>query len=194
MTCAAIILAAGESRRFGSPKQLAALDGRPLLQHVIDAVLEVDALDPVVVVLGAHHEEVQAAIDPGRASVVLCLGWDEGLAASLRAGLLAVREAVPDVERVAIVLGDTPRLESAVIEDVLHAAEGAPPGVAARAMYDGSPGHPVVLPREMLDAAGELAGEDGARELLAGVPIVLVEAGGPGGMDVDTPENLEALR
>lgn len=194
MSAAAIILAAGASSRFGSTKQIAELDGRPMLQHVIDTVLEVDALDPVVVVLGAHHDEVQGAIDPGRASVVLCLGWDEGLAASLRAGLAAIESAAPDVEHVVVVLGDTPRLESAVVEDVLSAGREAPPGVAARAMYDGRPGHPVVLPRALFAVAAELEGDAGARELLAGSPIVLVEAGGPGGMDVDTPENLEDLR
>lgn len=194
MSSAAIVLAAGESRRFGSPKQLAELDGRPLLQHALDAVLAVEELDPVVLVLGAHHEEIRAAIDPGRATVVLCLGWDEGLAASLRAGLAAVRETAPDTERVAVCLGDTPRLEPAVIEEVLRAAIGAPPGIPVRATYGGRPGHPVVLPRELLAAAEELTGEQGARHLLEDLPVLLVEAGGPGGIDVDTPDHLESLR
>lgn len=190
---AAVILAAGESRRFGAVKQLAELDGRPLLQHVIDAVTAVPDLDPVVVVLGAHHEEILAAIDPGRASVALCLGWEEGLAASLRAGLAALSQE-SDVERVLVVLGDTPRLESAVVEDVLTAAVGAPPAMPVRATYAGKPGHPVVLPRQLFGAIEELTGDEGARELLADAPVLLVEAGGPGGMDVDTPEHLEALR
>lgn len=191
---AAIVLAAGASLRFGSTKQLAELDGRPMLQHVLDAVLAVPALDPVVVVLGANHEEVRTRIDPGRASIVLCLGWEEGMAASLRAGLAAIEAAAPDVERVLVTLGDTPRLESAVIEDVLHAAIKAPPGIPVRATYDGRPGHPVVLPAAMLPAVDALTGDAGARELLAGSPVLLVEAGGPGGIDVDTPDHLESLR
>jgi len=190
---AAIILAAGESRRFGAVKQLAELEGRPLLQHVIDAVVAVPDLDPVVVVLGAHHEEILAAIDPGRANVALCLGWEEGLAASLRAGLAALGDEL-DVERVLVVLGDTPRLESAVVEDVLAAAVGAPPAMPVRTTYAGTPGHPVVLPCQMFGAIAELTGDEGARELLTDGPVLLVEAGGPGGMDVDTPEQLEALR
>jgi CTP:molybdopterin cytidylyltransferase MocA len=189
-----MVLAAGASLRFGATKQLADLDGRPMLQHVVDAVLAVPALDPVVVVLGAHHEEIQARIDPGRASVVLCLGWEEGIAASIRAGLAAIRESDPDVARVLVTLGDTPRLESAVIEDVLRAAIEAPPGIPVRATYDGTPGHPVVLPEEMLAAVESLSGDEGARELLAGAPVLLVEAGGPGGIDVDTPDHLESLR
>lgn len=193
MSSGAIILAAGASSRFGSPKQLAELDGRPLLQHVLDTVNGVAALDPVVVVVGAHHEAVLEGIKPGRARVALCLGWDEGIAASLRAGLAALHDE-DDLERVLIVLGDTPLLESAVIEDVLAAAVAAPPAVPVRATYDGHPGHPVVLPVQLLDAAGELTGDEGARELLQGGPVLLVEAGGPGGIDVDTPENLETLR
>ncbi|WP_372792247.1 NTP transferase domain-containing protein [Paraconexibacter sp.] len=191
---AAVILAAGASERFGSVKQLAELDGRPMLQHVIDAVVAVRELDPVVLVLGAHQEEIHAAIDTRRAVVALCLGWEEGLAASLRAGVAAVAERDPDVARVVVVLGDTPRLETAVIEDVLAASVAAPPAVPVRATYDGRPGHPVVIPRHLLHAVEELTGDEGARELLAGGPMLLVAAGGPGGMDVDTPENLETLR
>lgn len=193
MSTAAVILAAGASTRFGSPKQLAELDGRPLLQHVVDTVTGVPALDPVVLVLGAHHDEVRAAIDPGRARVALCLGWEEGIAASLRAGL-AVAADDADVDRVLVVLGDTPLLEAAVVQDVLEAADGAPPEVPARAVYDGRPGHPVVLPSHLFAAVGELTGDEGARELLAGGPVLLVDAAGPGGLDVDTPESLEALR
>ncbi len=193
MSSGAVILAAGASTRFGSPKQLAELDGRPLLQHVLDTVNGVADLDPVVVVVGAHHEAVLEGIDPGRARVAICLGWDEGIAASLRAGLAALQEE-DELERVVVVLGDTPLLESAVIEDVLAAAVAAPPAVPVRATYDGHPGHPVVLPVQLLDAAGELTGDEGARELLQGGPVLLVEAGGPGGIDVDTPENLETLR
>jgi len=193
LSTGAIILAAGASRRFGSPKQLAELDGRPLLQHVLDTVTGVADLDPVVVVLGAHHDDVLAGVDPGRARVAICLGWDEGIAASLRAGLAALQDDA-DVERVLVALGDTPLLESAVVEDVLAAAVAAPPGIPVRATYDGRPGHPVVLPRQLLGAAAELTGDEGARELLEGGPVLLVEAAGPGGLDVDTPENLETLR
>ncbi|MTD46654.1 NTP transferase domain-containing protein [Conexibacter sp. W3-3-2] len=193
MRTGAIVLAAGASRRFGSPKQLAELDGRPLLAHVLDAVTAVPALDPVILVLGAHHEPIRERVDPGRAQVALCLGWEEGMAASLRAGLAAAT-AEHDLDAVLVVLGDTPRLETDVVREVLAAARAAPPAVPVRALYDGRPGHPVVLPRQLFAAVGELTGDEGARELLDGAPVVLVAAGGPGGLDVDTPESLEALR
>jgi CTP:molybdopterin cytidylyltransferase MocA len=62
-----IVLAAGAGRRFGGPKQLAPLDGRPLLQHVVDA-----APDPLTVVLGAHADQVRAAVDFDGVDVVIC--------------------------------------------------------------------------------------------------------------------------
>src|SRR3989442_3261575 len=79
-----IVLAAGAGRRFGGPKQLAPLAGRPLLQHVVDA-----APDPLTVVLGAHADAVRAGVDLDSADVVVCEDWEEGQAASLRPGVAA---------------------------------------------------------------------------------------------------------
>ena len=85
-----VVLAAGGASRFGSPKQLAELDGVPLLQHAIDAMLAVPAIDPVVVVLGAEAQRVREAVDFGEAQIVVCGDWAEGMAASLRCGVEAV--------------------------------------------------------------------------------------------------------
>ena len=57
------MLAAGEGKRFGGPKQVAVLDGRPLLEHAVRAMLAVPAIDPVVVVLGAHADAVREQVD-----------------------------------------------------------------------------------------------------------------------------------
>ena len=78
---AGLVLAAGGARRFGSPKQLAELDGVPLLQHAIDAMLAVPSLDRVVVVLGAVAEEIAAAVKFASAEPVVCRDWEEGMAA-----------------------------------------------------------------------------------------------------------------
>jgi CTP:molybdopterin cytidylyltransferase MocA len=69
-----VVLAAGGASRFGSSKQLAELDGMPLLQHAVDAILAVPAIDPVVVVLGAQAERVREAVDFGDALPVVCAG------------------------------------------------------------------------------------------------------------------------
>jgi molybdenum cofactor cytidylyltransferase len=187
-----VVLAAGGASRFGSPKQLAELDGRPLLQHAVDAMLAVPAIDPVVVVLGAEAERVREAVDFGEARVVVCGDWAGGMAASLRCGV----EAVGDCEWVILTLGDQPRVTPQVIGAVVDRADAAPAGTeAVRATYDGAPGHPVALGRAILPHVAALSGDVGARELLGHATVRTFEAGplcDPA--DVDTPEELEALR
>jgi molybdenum cofactor cytidylyltransferase len=187
-----VVLAAGGASRFGSPKQLAELDGVPLLQHAIDAMLAVPAIDPVVVVLGAEAERVAAAVDLGDARSVVCEAWAEGMAASLRCGV----EAVGDCDWVILTLGDQPRVTPQVIAAVMDQADSAPIGTAAvRATYGGASGHPVALGRAILPHVAALHGDVGARELLGHATVRTFEAGrlcDP--TDVDTPQELEALR
>ena len=189
---AGVVLAAGGASRFGSPKQLAELDGVPLLQHAVDAALGVPAIDPVVVVLGAKAERVREAVAFGEARPVTCLQWEEGMAASLRCGV----EDVGDADWVVVTLGDQPRVTSQVIAAVVDEAVAAPAGVdAVRAVYDGVPGHPVALSRAMLPGVAQLRGDVGARELLGSATVRRFEAAhlcDP--IDVDTPDDLEALR
>ena len=189
---AGVVLAAGGASRFGSPKQLAELDGVPLLQHAVDAMLAVPAIDPVVVVLGAEAQRVLAAVELDEARAVVCPDWEEGMAASLRCGIAAVGDA----DWVIVTLGDQPRVTSQVIAAVADEAASAPAGVdAVRATYDGVPGHPVALSRAMLPGVAKLRGDVGARELLGSASVRTFEAGrlcDP--VDVDTPEELEGLR
>jgi molybdenum cofactor cytidylyltransferase len=189
---AGVLLAAGGASRFGSPKQLATLDGEPLLAHALDAMLAVPAIEDVVVVLGAQAQRVAAEVDLDGARVVICDEWSEGMAASLRCGV----RAVGDCDWAIVTLGDQPRVSAQVIAAVVDHAGDAPPGTAAvRTTYAGAPGHPVALARSILPSVLELRGDVGARELLAGAAVRTFEAAhlcDPA--DVDTPEDLEALR
>jgi molybdenum cofactor cytidylyltransferase len=180
-----LILAAGEGTRFGpDPKLLAELDGRPLVEHAIRAQCSVPALERVVVVLGAHAEELRAKVDFQRATVVVCENWREGQAASLRRGLWELRDA----SKVIVTLGDEPLITSALV--ARFAVE--PPG--ARAVYNGRPGHPVVLGPDQVRHVMALAGDRGARDLLGdGIRIELGGARGAG-QDVDTKADLERMR
>jgi molybdenum cofactor cytidylyltransferase len=189
---AGVVLAAGGASRFGSPKQLANLDGVPLLQHAVDAMLAVPAIARTVVVLGARADEVRRAVAFRGAEPVVCEAWEDGMAASLRCGV----EAVGDCDWVIVTLGDQPRVTPQVIAAVVDQAASAPAGTTAvRATYDDVPGHPVALGRAMLRGVAQLSGDVGARELLSGATVRTFEAAGlcdPA--DVDTPEELEALR
>ena len=183
-----IVLAAGEGRRFGGAKQVAMLDGRPLLEHAVRAMLAVPAISPVVVVLGAHADEVREAVDLRGVDVVVCDDWADGQSASLQAGVAALGE----VEAAVITLGDQPFITPQVIAGVLDQRGRH---LAVRATYDGRPGHPVLLERRLLDHVGELEGDAGARKLLVGDHVRPWEVGrlcDP--TDIDTRERLQEVQ
>jgi CTP:molybdopterin cytidylyltransferase MocA len=176
-----VVLAAGEGRRFGGLKQLARVGGRPLVEHAVAAVRD---LDRVVVVLGARANEVRAGADLAGTEVVVCPEWAEGMGASLRHGLAAARDA----GEVVIVLADQPFITPEVVARVRAAS-----GDAVRATYEGAPGHPVVIRRPVLARAGELRGDRGFRDLLAGVTEVeCADLADP--TDIDTQDDLEVVR
>jgi molybdenum cofactor cytidylyltransferase len=189
---AGLILAAGAGTRFGTtPKQLADLHGRPLLQWAVDAQTTVPAelLDPIVVVLGAHAQAILGAIDFRRARPVVCPDWECGQATSLRCGLEALAQAGGEDHdgSVLVMLGDAPLVSAAIVARFAGAAPGT------RAVYGGRPGHPVLLGPAHVRALADAAGDEGARTLLRGGPTV--EIGHLcSGRDVDTPEDLQEVR
>lgn len=185
MSIGGLVLAAGEGSRFGGTKQLALVDGRPLLEHALGAIA---GLEPRVVVLGFEAEAILAGVDLQGAVAVECEDWREGQAASLRCGLLALG----DVDGVVVVLGDQPRITREAVAAVAGAA--GPAVGAARASYGGRPGHPVLLGRGLLARVGELRGDVGFRDLLGGMDVREVEVGGLADpIDIDTREELARL-
>ena len=121
-------------------------------------------------------------VDFGRAEPVICPEWESGQAASLRFGAAALTGA----EKVIVTLGDEPLITPAVVAMFVDQPGGA------RAVYHGRPGHPAVLGPEQLRSLAELSGDQGARSLLNGPEIECSEL--CSGADVDTPEDLEAIR
>jgi CTP:molybdopterin cytidylyltransferase MocA len=183
-----LILAAGKGSRFGGHKQLAELDGRPLLEHAILA-MTASPVGRVVVVLGAGAESVIARVDFHGAEPILCARWEEGQSASLACGLAELSGC----EAVVVTLGDLPHLSTNAIRRVIAArGEGIE---AVRATYSGEPGHPVLLERELIERLRDVTGDHGARNLLLSVSPVEVACDDlGGGEDVDTPAQLDALR
>ena len=147
----------------------------------------VAGLDPRVVVLGARAEEIRAAVDFTGVRVVECPDWADGQSASLRTGAAAVG----DVDAAVVLLGDMPFITVAVIEAAVGLLTDEFDVV--RAIYDGEPGHPVVLGRAVLDALPGVTGDVGARDLMRSFRVRKWDAGAlcdP--TDIDTPEQLDA--
>jgi CTP:molybdopterin cytidylyltransferase MocA len=189
---AAVVLAAGSGSRFGAgAKQLAELDGIPLLEHALRAVEAVPAIDRIVVVLGARAEEIRAGVDLGQAEPVVCEDWEEGQAASLRCGIAAVADA----DAAVLTLGDMPRITPQVIARFAGLAAEHGSQARARAVYDGAPGHPVVLGSAYFERVAALHGDVGARDVLKAIGAYPIECSNLcEAADVDTPEALERLR
>lgn len=182
-----LVLAAGASRRFGAPKQLALFNGRPMLEYALRAMTAAP-VGRVVVVLGAGAEGVLAGVDLHGAEPVVCERWEEGQAASLASGL----GALEDCEAAVVTLGDQPRMTADAIRRVIAARDGE--AAAVRATYHGEPGHPVLLEHELFERLRDVSGDHGARNLLLRVPVrdIPCEDLG-GGEDVDTTAQLDAL-
>lgn len=185
---ASVVLAAGAATRFGGRKQLALLDGRPLLEHALD-VAAASGTDLTVVVLGAYAEEVEAGVALGAAQVVRCPDWERGRGASLRAGLAALPA---DVEAALITLGDEPYISPAAGARLLAARR--PDRAALRAGYADRPGHPVLVERALF---GELTAPAGGRppgQVLAAAGVEVIPCDDLGlAADVDTPAALAEL-
>ncbi|MFV8165967.1 nucleotidyltransferase family protein [Mycobacterium sp. 134] len=172
---AGVLLAAGAGSRFGMPKVLA--ERGDWLALAVTA-LAGGGCDDVIVVLGAAVVDVPA---PARA--VVATRWADGMSASVREGLGEVGSA----EWVVLHIVDTPDVGADVVARVLGAARSSGSGLA-RAIYQGRPGHPVVVARRHLAALGAaLRGDQGARAFLGGRDdVIAVECGDLAtGVDID---------
>jgi CTP:molybdopterin cytidylyltransferase MocA len=186
-----VVLAAGGSTRMGRPKQLAGLDGRPLLAHVL-AALEDAPVDRVVVALGGAAAEVLERVELGRAEPLVVEDWAAGMGHVMAS---ALARAGDGWQAVVLLLGDQPLVPAAAVARVVDAwRAGAGPVVTAT--YGGRPGHPKLFDRSLLPDLLRLAGDTGARDLVAAHPewVHRVEVGDLGSdADVDVEADLERV-
>jgi CTP:molybdopterin cytidylyltransferase MocA len=191
MTVAAVVLAAGSGSRFGGGKLRASLDGRPILEHVVEAA-RTAGLDPIVVVVPPTSE--LDALDLGPVRRVTNETPQEGLSSSVRIGLREL-DLEPDVTAAVILPGDQPRVRHDVIRQLIEAAvaTAAPLLIAPLYNQDGAP-NPILAQRAAWRLADELVGDRGFGPLLADRPDLVqrlrVHGANP---DVDTPADLARL-
>jgi molybdenum cofactor cytidylyltransferase len=184
-----MVLAAGGSSRFGSPKQLVRVAGRPLLHTAVTRASEVTG-NAVIVVLGSNAAQFAPLLRHSPGTVVMNHEWREGLGSSIRAG---VARLPPTCNGVMLVLAD----QAAVTADDLKRLAGSwrkQPLYIAAALYSGTVGAPAIFPRGALRELAGLRGDEGARTLLRRNADRLVRVPMPSAaIDVDTPEDLLAL-
>lgn len=161
---AAIVLAAGSSRRFApGMKLLADFRGRPLVRHAVEAATRSRA-KPVIVVTGHRADDVERCIIGSGARFIRNPRFAEGMASSLIAGVATLPA---DIEGAVICLADMPLVKSATIDRLIDAFSHAPENMTAIApAYEGRRGNPVLLSRALFGEIATLAGDQGARRLL----------------------------
>ncbi len=167
-----LLLAAGAGRRMGTPKALMHdPDGASWLARTV-AALRDGGCDRILVVLGAAERQARALLDGHDVDVVVAQDWDDGMGASLRAGLLTLEGTAADA--VLVTLVDLPDVGPAVVRRLLNTGGCG----LARAAYAGEPGHPVLIARSHWPGVADAArGDRGARDYLATHEVVLVECG-----------------
>jgi molybdenum cofactor cytidylyltransferase len=188
-----ILLVGGASSRFGSPKALAMLEGRPMLEHVLDVVAAA-GLDPVVVVLGAAADEIQRAVRWREERRIRNAQPARGLSSSLRLGLDALATIEPPVAAVVVLLGDQPRTDAVVIRALLERRGMTERPIVVPRYALGGGSNPVVVDRSAFDLVRTAEGDRGLGPLIAAhaelVEVVPVPGRNP---DVDTPADLEQV-
>ncbi len=182
-------MAAGGSSRMGQPKQLLRFGDVTMLGRIV-AVVEESRLDPVVVVLGAHADEIKAAIEWRRARPVFNPDYKRGSATSLRAGL----EAIDPDRGVVVVAGDQPGITAHVIDRLVAAFQEENAWAAVGEYTDGI-AHPWVLSHRALEAMPSHEGDKLLWHMLSeDERVVRVGLGVAKPIDVNTPEDYERAR
>jgi CTP:molybdopterin cytidylyltransferase MocA len=181
---AAVVLAAGASTRLGEPKQLAKLAGETLLERAVRTAREAGC-SPIVVVLGSAYAEILARSRLGDAVSVINDEWREGMASSIRLGVRMLGLVAKDVEGVLLMTCDQPAVTAQHLGLVMTRQ------AVTASRYSGRNGVPAYFPKKYFSELTALAGDVGARKLLAQARAVDLALGE---LDVDTPEDLARAR
>ena len=184
---AAVVLAAGASSRFGSPKQLLDWQGQPLLRHVVLQTLAAP-VQQIVVVVGAHFEEVTMTLQGLPVTMVYNPDWEQGQSTSMQAGL---RACAPETQAVLFVLGDQPALPPELTQRLVAAhRQTLAPIVAPR--HRGHRGNPVLFDRTCFAELLAVTGDSGGRSLFTkhADQVVWIETGPETLDDIDRPEDV----
>lgn len=188
-SCAAIILAAGQSSRLGRPKQLLKYQNKNLLQHAIDVAKQSSA-QPVIIVLGSHADIILKEIDTSGIDVVRNDDWQSGMASTIRCG---IHNLQADVDAVILMVCDQPFVTPDLLNSLMDKQrETGKPIIASQ--YGETIGTPALFHKQFFTGLMMLKGDTGAkkimmehRDLLTTIPFL------KGSIDIDTIDDYKAL-
>ena len=185
-----IILAAGSSSRMGQPKQLLIYKQTTLLQRAINAAIGTPD-SCLVVVLGANHQLLMP--DAAMLIVEYNPDWQQGMGASISAGIKRLLAEKPTVQNVLLMLCDQPFADTALLQKLINAKQNSNDKIIASA-YENTLGAPVLFDRSYFNELLALQGQEGAKKLLIKYSNeVIAMPFNKGAIDIDTPEDYERL-
>jgi molybdenum cofactor cytidylyltransferase len=183
-----LVLGAGGSRRLGRPKQLLPYGDRTLLDHVLTTARACE-FDQLIVALGGAADGVREQVDLSGTQVVVNDAFGSGCSSSIATALGTID---PRADQFVLMLGDQPGVTVETVGALLAARGDAPIAVCR---YDDQRGHPFAFARRMFGELADLHGDKGVWRLLdqRAADVVEVPIAGPVPLDVDTPEDYEAV-
>lgn len=183
-----IILAAGESKRMGFPKQLLNIEGISLIRRTAEVALATDCY-PVVLVIGAHKAQLAHEIIDLPLTVIDNQMWHEGMASSVKMGLAGLYMTYKDVEAVIMLVCDQPYISVSLLERMIEIYRTKKPPIVA-CKYEDQVGVPALFDRKLFEELLSLTGDKGAKPVLMNhldeAYLLTFEAGS---IDLDTPED-----
>jgi CTP:molybdopterin cytidylyltransferase MocA len=187
-----VILAAGESSRFGSIKQLKHFNGRTLLQHVIDEAVNSGAA-PVVVVTGANADEVSSSITGSNVNIVFNNHWKQGMASGIVTGIQQINTLNRGLEKIIITVCDQPFVNAALLKQLDKIQQESGKHIVACAYAD-TIGTPVLFTRKYFEQLLGLKGDTGAKLIIKDHSEDVATVDFPqGAIDIDTQKDYENL-
>jgi molybdenum cofactor cytidylyltransferase len=191
---AAVVLAAGQSRRMGGPNKLLETVGRtPLVRRVVEQVLASKA-EPVVVVTGHQREKVEQALSGLSVRFAHNPDYAEGLSTSVKTGIAALP---PEADAALVILGDMPQIDAGLLDRLAGAFDPARGALIVVPTSAGKRGNPVLWARRFFPELSALQGDVGARHLIGTYADAVAEVpvdDHAAFFDVDTPDALAKAR
>lgn len=190
--CAVVIIAAGESKRLGSPKQLLLLDKDTMLNRLIKMVQK--AVDfPIYLVLGANAEKIKAQLPNVSLNIIENTEWQEGMGSSIRLGVQAVVSSANKHDGVLILVCDQPYLSESSIKDLI-ALQAIKNTAIAASFYANIAGTPALFHQSVFSDLLALKGDQGAKRIIQERDQELAKLQFEKGvLDIDTPEDYQQL-
>lgn len=188
-----IILAAGNSSRLGTPKQLLAFEGKSLLRRITDEA----SLNPdhrVLVVLGASHETIQDELTGAKVEMVINTNWEDGMSGSIKTGLKSLLQANPELEQCIITVCDQPFINANVFHELKVLAKETEKGIISTG-FAGTWGVPVLFSKRYFAELRSLDGQEGAKKIIKkNLADMAIFPFAQARFDIDTKEDYYRLK